>query len=71
MVVQSVLIPKNKFTLEKAKKYIKDNNYKLKKIDITNNYYRFRQEDPEKFDEKKYFTKEINDGIKLIIGEYK
>jgi hypothetical protein len=48
--IQSVLIPKSKFTLIKAKKWIRNNGYRLtfhgKKVDITNNYYRFRQKSP-------------------------
>lgn len=46
MKVQSVLIPKNKFNIIEARSYIRSHGYKLKKIDITENYYRFRQVDP-------------------------
>jgi hypothetical protein len=48
--IQSVLIPKSKYSLSEAKKWIKDNGFRLtfhgKKVDITKNYYRFRQKSP-------------------------
>lgn len=71
MTVQSVLIPKKNFTFQKAKKYIRDNNYIFKKVDIAPNYYRFRQVEPELFNDKTYFTKTLNDGVLLVIGDLK
>jgi hypothetical protein len=71
--IQSVLIPKNTFTLEDAQEWILNNGFKLsfdkKNVDITDNYFRFRQSRPSNF--KKYFTREIKDGVLLVIGNKK
>jgi hypothetical protein len=44
--VQSVVLSKEHFTLESAKKWILEHDYKFHKVDITPHYYRFRQFDP-------------------------
>ena len=71
MTIQSVLIPKKNFTFQKAKKYIKDNNYIFKKVDIAPNFFRFRQLEPELFDNKSYITKTLDNGVLLVIGDLK
>jgi hypothetical protein len=75
MNVQSVVIPKKNFSLSQAKKWIKDNNYKLtfygKPVDLTVGFYRFRQMAPSNFDKKTYKTKVLKNGILLIIGKLK
>ena len=67
--VQSVIVPKKDFNLRQAKKWIKDNKYKLtfykKKVDITKEFYRFRQTAPKY---KKYRTKKLNNGVMLVLG---
>ena len=71
--IQSVLLNKKYFNndITKANKWIIDNNFKIKKrVDITNEYYRFRQIDPDyllKLGYKNIITKKLNDNIKLII----
>jgi hypothetical protein len=62
-ILQTVLLPKNKFTLEEVDKYLKENNLKNSKIDITNNYYRARQKDP-RYLKKKGFT-----NVKTLINK--
>lgn len=64
--IQSVIIDKRSFSLAQAINYINLHGYKLKKIDETANYYRFRQLDPELF--KKYFIKDLHNGVKLVVG---
>ena len=64
--IQSVLIDKRVYSLAQAINYINLHGYKLKKIDETTNFYRFRQLDPGLF--KKYFIKDLRNGIKLVIG---
>jgi hypothetical protein len=75
LVIQSVLIPKDKFTLNKARKWIADNHFKLtfwgKPVDITDKYYRYRQMAPSRFVKDKYITIDFKDGVKLIKGELK
>ena len=68
-ILQSLLIPRSLFTLNQAKKWIKDNNYKdhyqNKSVHITKNYYRFRQHKPNK--NLIYKTKKLPNGITLIL----
>lgn len=63
--IQSVLIPKDKFSKSEAIKYIRK-HFQYKKIDSTQrpNFYSFRQIDPTK--NSKYFTKVLADGVELI-----
>jgi hypothetical protein len=67
--VQSVLIPKNKFSKEEAINYIKE-HFKFKKIDENqrHNFYSFRQFKPTKG--SSYSTKILNNGVELVL-EYK
>jgi hypothetical protein len=63
--IQSVLIPKDKFSKSDAIKYIKK-HFQYKKIDSTQrpNFYSFRQIDPTK--NSKYFTKVLDNGVELV-----
>ena len=63
--IQSVLVPKGKFSKEEAIKYIKQ-HFEYKKIDSTQrpNFYSFRQIDPTK--NSKYFTKVLDNGVELV-----
>lgn len=64
---QAILFDKKKYSLNKANKWLKDHNYKpIKKVHETSNNYRFRLNKPNK--NAKYKTKEISDGIKLILN---
>jgi ribosomal protein S15P/S13E len=62
--VQSVIVPKDKYTLDEAIDYVRK-HFKMTKIDIKPNYYRFRQFHPRP--NAKYFTKKLDNGIMLII----
>lgn len=65
--VQAVLFDKNKFTTEKCRRWLKSNNFEpLKRVDVTDNYYRYRIIEPD--DNHKYRVKKIDDKIKFIIG---
>ena len=46
--IQSILFPKEKFTLEDARSYLQEKNLKYNKVDhsYSTNYYRFRQYQP-------------------------
>ncbi len=65
---QSLLINKNKFTLPKARAWAKRFGYKFGKVDTTENYHRFRQQDPKKFTADSFRTIEFTEDIKLVIG---
>jgi hypothetical protein len=65
--IQSVLVPKDKFTRSEAIKYIREhNNVEYKKIDSSQrkNFYSFRQIDPTP--NSKYFTKVLDNGVELV-----
>lgn len=64
--VQSVLIPRSKFSLSEARAWIKSHGYHSGKVDVTDAYYRFRQAEPGRFDRIR--TKELPGGIKLLVG---
>ena len=40
--VQSVLIPRNIYTKKEAKRWIKKHKYKIKKVDITDRFYKIK-----------------------------
>jgi len=71
MVIQSILFDKEKWTLEKAKKWLKEHNYRNDKTDETDEYYRFRQRDPNDFVEDSFRTIDWGKGIKAIMGKLK
>ena len=75
MDVQSVLISRKYLSEKKAKEWIVKNGYKLKKIDITKNLYRFRQKPPSHFDERTFRINVIKGGddrkIMLVVGKMK
>ena len=75
LVIQSVLIPKDKYTLVQAAQWIANNHFKVsfygKQVDETENYYRYRQMAPSRFEKDKYITKDFKDGVKLIMGVLK
>ena len=69
--VQSVLIPKNKFSLSQAKSWLKKHDFYTDGIDPTANYYRARQYDPDstKFDYSlRTQLEDINDNISFVYG---
>lgn len=65
MVLQSVLFNKKYYNLSKSINYLKRMGLKYDKVDITNNFYRFRQKTPKK--NKKYYTLPIDKGILYIL----
>jgi hypothetical protein len=69
--IQSVLFDKNNYTLDDCLNFLANNHYKIKKIDETEKYYRFRQISPTLLKNRGFTrirTKTIANGtIKLII----
>jgi hypothetical protein len=64
--VQSILFDKNYYSFSDAIKWIKSHNFVVKKVDITENYYRIRQLDPKNFN--RFRIIDIKPGIKFVIG---
>jgi len=73
--VQSVLISSDVYNLKEAKSWIRKHDFKEtfygKGVERTENYFRFRQAAPGRFKEGSFVTKEISDGVKLVLGKYK
>ena len=71
-IVQSVIFDKDKFNVSTAKRWIKKHNYILDYgIDEKLNVYRVRQYPPEFLEDYDYFTKDLNNGVKLVIAYQK
>lgn len=47
MTVQTILIPTS-FTINRAIDWLSKHGFKTQKVDITKNFYRFRQSKPQK-----------------------
>ena len=45
-VVQAVLFKKNNWNLQNSMKWLENNHFKPKKVDITNNWFRYRLIEP-------------------------
>ena len=72
MVIQSIIIPKSKYTEAKANAWIKKNNYSDKGKRIKNykttEFYRFRQKPPSHFKKGSIKTKKLKSGIGIVYG---
>jgi hypothetical protein len=66
--IQSILFDRKMWTLHHAKKWLKKHGFKTS-VDTKPEHLRFRQQDPD--DLCDYRTKDITDGIKLIVGHSK
>ncbi len=70
-LIQSVIFKKSKYSLEEAKKWLKENKYKDKGVDEKKDFWRFRQLNPMTVKRKgfsHYITKPLdNSGVELII----
>ncbi len=53
MEVQSELFKKDKYAKKMAEKWLKENNFKVKKVDTTPTLYRYRQLEPSLFHKDK------------------
>jgi hypothetical protein len=71
MEIQSILFERSIWNLKNAKIWLLKHNYKTnfygKQVDITPNYFRFRQTAPKY---ATYKTKSLNNGIILILGKH-
>ena len=68
--IQSIIFNEHVYNFTKCKKFAADNNFKIGRIDMTKNYYRFCQLEPSYLLQNKNTvlkTKIINTGIKLIV----
>jgi hypothetical protein len=66
--IQSILFDRDKFTLYRARSWLKRNGFRLrhrnKEVHVTDKYFRFRQKDPDP--NKTYKTYHLPDGLTII-----
>ena len=68
-VVQSLILSKERFsTVESAVAWIEDNGFTVRKIDETKESFRFRQEEPNGFQDGSFRTIELDEGVKGVVG---
>lgn len=66
--VQTVIASKKKFpTLEEAKKWMKEHDFHVSKVDETDDSWRFRQFGPERCKEGSFRTITLTEGVKAVI----
>lgn len=66
MTIQAVLFDRTKYTTQMARRWLQHHDITpLKRVHATKNFYRYRITQPNK--EKRHRTKQITDGITLII----
>ena len=69
-VVQTILFKKSMWNDREAVKWLKKHNYRGVEVDEKENTLRYRQYEPEYVKSlgfKKYKTKELNDGIDIVL----
>lgn len=66
--IQSVMLKRSKFkNVKNGMKWIKKNKFKpIKRVHKTNNYFRYRLNQPNKYN--KFRIKTINNNVKFVIG---
>lgn len=62
--IQSIIFDRNEWTKVKSRNWCKKHGYKFD-VDVKPEHWRYRQTEP---DYKKYITKDMGHGVKLIIG---
>lgn len=63
--VQTVLVPR-RYSLVRARELVRSYGLIPKKVDVTPNFYRFRQFDPRPGD--RYHTLKMGDGVELVFA---
>ena len=63
--VQTILVPRHDFTLQEAYDWIEDHHFGHRKVDITEDYFRFRQMTP--MQGGRYVTKTLPNGVEIVI----
>jgi len=62
-MIQTILVPKSKFSLSEASIWVSEHKYHSVKVDITEHFYRFRQHSPAG---GRYYTVTLPNGIELV-----
>jgi len=70
-VLQTILFPNNKFTLQQSMQWVIDHGYIYHKVDKTQNLFRYRQTSPPPGNMVQYFSKELPNGIIFVFFKSK
>jgi hypothetical protein len=65
--IQSVLLSRRYFTMQQAFQWIRDHGFKAKKVDVTKNYYRFRQFNPSRLKQYRIIKPKYQKGIEFVL----
>ncbi len=71
MVVQTLILSKEKFSKEEAIAWVESHDFHAEKIDETEDSYRFRQREPEEFDQESFRTITLTEGVQAVVGKIK
>lgn len=63
-MLQTILMPKSKFSLSEAVAWVSNHHHSHHKVDITDNFYRFRQHTPAHHG--RYYTVKLKNGVELV-----
>ncbi len=64
--IQSIIFDKKLWSISEAKKWLKDRKFKFTKVDKKQNFIRFRQQSPKKFNRFRTLIRDL--GIRFILG---
>lgn len=67
-IVQSILLKREKFSKAEAFKWVREHGYKADKVDVTHDYYRFRQVEPSILHLLRPKTISLGDVGQMIVG---
>lgn len=67
-IVQSVILKRDKMTKREADRWIKEHGYILTAPDITHEFYRYRQVNPERLHHFRFRTIDLGDIGHLIVA---
>lgn len=71
-MIQSILFPLKRFSIEDAKTWLKEHKFKYNKVDVkSENFSRWRQINPEALKKKgfdKYFTYKLKNKVEYIVA---
>jgi hypothetical protein len=70
--VQTVILSKAVFkTAAAARRWVREHDFHVRKMDETETSFRFRQRDPGDFRPRSFRTKEIARGVSIVVGRLK
>ncbi len=63
-MLETILVPRKKFSLADAVRWVADHKHSHHKVDVTGNFYRFRQHAPAHHG--RYYTTTLPNGVELV-----